>query len=187
MQSTNVKRNAVLVLDPTFDTLTQYCVKIYVPWLLNWKYWIPKQGVSVDFYPNQNDNWQQYSGFDNWIVRTELQLMKEGLAYVHSNELTINDYDAEDNINSEIKLFLQPSNTEVSAVPADSILIIQSTHENLLGAWDTPKVWGELTVEQYENSPRTNSSTVVPFDNNSSSPLSPITGTLIDLTFLVLK
>lgn len=183
LQSTNVKRNAVLVLDPTFDTLTQYCVKIYVPWLLNWKYWIPKQGVSVDFYPNQNDNWQQYSGFDNWIVRTELQLMKEGLAYVHSNELTINDYNAEDNINSKIKLFLQPSNTEVSAVPADSILIIQSTHENLLGAWDTPKVWGELTVEQYENSPRTNSSTVVPFDNNSSSPLSPITGTLIDLTF----
>jgi len=183
LQSTNVKRNAILVLDPTLDTATQYGVKIYVPWLLNWRYWIPKQGVSVDFYPNQNDNWQQYSGFDNWIVRTELQLMKEGLAYVHSNDVIINDYDAEDNLNSEIRLFLQPSNTEVSAVPADSMLIVQSTHENLLGNWDTTKVWGELTIEQYENLPRTNSSTVVPFDNNSSSPLLPITGTLIELTY----
>ena len=183
LQSTNVKRNAVLVLDPTLDTLTQYGVKIYVPWLLNWRYWIPKQGVSVDFYPNQNDNWQQYSGFDNWIVRTELQLMKEGLAYVHSNDVIINDYDAEDNIDSEIKIFLQPTNNEVTAVPADSMLIVQSTHANLLGNWDTTKVWGELTVEQFENSPRTNSSTVVPFDNNSSSPLSPITGNLIELTY----
>ena len=183
LQSTNVKRNAILVLDPTLDTATQYGVKIYVPWLLNWRYWIPKQGVSVDFYPNQNDNWQQYSGFDNWIVRTELQLMKEGLAYVHSNDVIINDYDAEDNIDSEIKIFLQPTNNEVTAVPADSMLIVQSTHANLLGNWDTTKVWGELTVEQFENSPRTNSSTVVPFDNNSSSPLSPITGNLIELTY----
>ena len=183
LQSTNVKRNAVLVLDPTLDTPTQYGVKIYVPWLLNWRYWIPKQGVNVDFYPDQNENWQPYSSFNNWVVRTELQLMKEGLAYVHSNEVVINDYDAEGNIDSEIKLFLQPSNTEVSAVPSDSMLIIQSTHTNLLGNWDTTKVWGELTCEQFENSPRTNSSTVVPFDNNTSSPLSPITGTLIELTY----
>ena len=183
LQTTNVKSLALLTLDPTLDTVTHYGVKIYMPILLNWRYWMPKQGVNVDFYPDQNENWQQYNDLGDWIIRTELELLQDGLAYTHANDLIVNDYDADDNITSEIKVFLQPSNLEVSAITENSQFILQSTHELVTGTWETAKVWGELTVEPYEQQPRFNSSTVVDYDGNVSAPLAPISGNLIELTF----
>lgn len=183
LPTTSVKREAILVLEPSLDTPTQFGVKIYAPWLLNWRAWLPLASASVDFYPNQNKNWEQYDNLGDWTVRTELQLIKDGLAYVHSNEIIIEPYDNEDDIVSKIEVFLLPSMTLVNVVPTGSQCLIRATHANLLGAWNQNLVWGMITVESNQQSPRWICSSVVDFDNNTNNPLTPTSGSLINIQF----
>ena len=182
LPTTSVKLNARLILDPTLDTPTQYGVKIYYPILLDWRYWLSQNGVNVDFYPTQNKNWEQYDDPANWVLRTELQLIKDGLAFVHSNVIEDAPYNNEADINSEIELLLEPTLQVVTVVPNSSLMRIKSTHENLLGAWG-PNTWGMLTIEPYEGGPRWICSTVVPFDSNTANPLTPLNGLLINIDY----
>lgn len=183
LPTTSLKRNAVLVLEPSLDTPTQYGVKIYAPWLLNWRYWIQKQNVNVDFAPEQNENWEQYDNLGDWTIRTELELMKDGLAYLHSNTLTDLDYNSEPYIDSTIEVLQQPLNNVIGVIPIGETVIIKSTHVNLLSNWDPLRVWGMITIESFEASPRWICSSVVPFDNNTNNPLTPISGLLINIDY----
>jgi len=182
LPTTSVKREALLQLEPTLDTPTQYGVKIYAPWILDWKYWLPLLGASVDFYPTQDKNWEQYDNLANWILRTELTLIKDGLAYVHDNQIIDLKYDANDNIDSNIDLIVDATNLIVNVVPVGSLMRVKATHINLLGAWGV-NTWGMVTVEAFESSPRWICSTVVPFDNNTANPLLPLSGSVIPIQF----
>jgi len=183
LPTTSVKRNAILVLEPTLDTATEYGVKIYAPWLLNWKYWLQKQGVNVDFAPNQNENWEQYDNLGNWTIRTELELIQDGLAYTHSNEIIDLDYNSELYLESSIDILRQPTNDVITFIPSGETVVIKSTHVNLLSNFDPLRTWGMITVESFESSPRWICSSVVPFDNNSNNPLTPITGLTIVISY----
>ena len=182
LPTTSVKREAFLVLEPSLDTPTQYGVKIYVPWIMNWRYWLPLTSANVDFYPTQNRNWEQYDNLGNWIVRTELSLIKDGLAFVHDNQIEIKPYDNEADIDSTIDLIQDSSNTVVSVVPVGDLMRIKSTHVNLVGAWGV-NTWGMITIESSEQSPRWICSTVVNFDNNTNNPLTPLSGLLIVIDY----
>jgi hypothetical protein len=180
---TSIKREAVLVLDPSLDTPTQYGVKIYAPWLLDWRYWLPNNAASVDFYPTQDQNWEQYDNLTNWTVRTELVLIKDGLSYVHDNEIIIEPYDNEDDIASSIELIDDVTMTTVGVIPVGNLMRIKSTHVKLSGAWDQALVWGMITIEDFEQAPRWICSSVVDFDNNTANPLTPLSGLLINIQF----
>lgn len=54
---------------------------------------------------------------------------------------------------------------------------------NPLEQWFIPSVWGMITIEPKEGAPRWQSSTIVPYDNNTLNPLSPISGLFCSLTF----
>ena len=179
LPNTSEKLNAFLVLDPTLDTPTQYGVKIYCPWLLNWKYWLTQANASVDFYPTQNKNWEQYDNVGDWIIQTELALIKEGLAFTHTNRIIIRDYDAEESVISTIDLIDDASSNIVGVVADGNLMRIRSTHTNTAEPWDVPTLWGMLTIEPYENGPRWVCSTAVNFDNNTNNPLTPLSGLLI--------
>lgn len=179
LPNTSEKLNAFLVLDPTLDTPTQYGVKIYCPWLLNWKYWLPQANASVDFYPTQNKNWEQYDNVGDWIIQTELALIKEGLAFTHTNRIIIRDYDAEEFVISQIDLIDDASSNVVGVVAEGNLMRIRSTHINTAEPWDVSTLWGMLTIEPYENGPRWICSTAVNFDNNTNNPLTPLSGLLI--------
>jgi hypothetical protein len=179
---TSLKREASLKLEPTLDTPTEYGVKIYYPFLLNWKYWIAQNNASVDFYPTQDKNWEQYDNVGDWIIRVELSLIKDGLAFTHSNQIIDNPYNNDDNIDSVINTFLQPSNTLVNVIPFGSQLIVESKHTNLIGSW-SDTTWGMITVEPTESSPRWICSSVVPSDSNPNNPLSPISGSVISIDY----
>ena len=182
LPNTSLKSIARLTLEPLLDTPTEYGVRIYYPFLCRWEYWLTLNGVSVDFYPNQNKNWEQYDNIGDWIMRTELQLIKDGLAYVHDNQVIIHPYNNEDNIDSTIELFIESSNLLVNIVPENEIMKIKATHINLLGAWDV-NTWGMITIEPFESSARSICSTVVPFDNNTSNPLTSYSGNVIPIQY----
>lgn len=181
---TNVKRQFLLILDPSLDVGNQYGVKIYAPWLLNWKNWIIKNDANVDFYPTQNENWEQYSGFTDWVVRTELQLIQDNFAFVHTNELSILPYNSEDDIEGlGIELIIEATQQVVEVAPENTLMRIRVTRDRLVGGWDALLTYVQITVEPKESAPRWDCSSVVPFDNNSQNPLTPESGNLIVVNY----
>lgn len=185
LPSTSEKLEAVLVLDPTLDTPTQYMVKIYAPWLMNWKTWIDQSNASVDFYPFQDKNWVRYNQtFVNWTVRMEMSLLIDGLAYTHSEHINIKDYDSNEFVEQDIQLFIDSSNINVQVVPVGQLMRVVATHTITNGeVWDQARTWGMITVEPYEAERRWICSSVVEFDNDSNNPLTPMSGLLMSITY----
>lgn len=183
LPTTSEKLNAKLQLYPTADLGSEYGVKVYFPILLRWEYWIPQQNANVDFWPTQNKDWEQYDNTGSWIVRTKLELVKDGLAYTHANRVTIEPYDNESSIMSSIQLLYGPGLTPIDVIPENSIMRLKSTHLKMSGNWNQSLVWGMLTVEPTESSPRWICSSVVPYDNNNANPLTPLSGQLINISF----
>lgn len=181
LPNTSLKRDAKIYNTGT-DLGKQYEVAVYYPFLLNWKYWLSLAGVSPDFTPNENQNWEQYDNLTNWSIRMVVGLVKDGLEYVASNTLVDKQYDNEPDISSDITLRLQSDNSPVTVIPDGEQLYIESTHTLLTGDWNVEKTWGMLTIEPKESAPRSICSTIVPYDN-TPNPLTPISGLLCSLTF----
>ena len=185
LPGTSEKLIAVLELDPLLDTPSQYGVRIYAPWLMNWKYWLQQNNASVDFWPDQNKNWVQYDDLLlDWSVRLELQLVREGLAYTHDENINIKDYDSNQFIDQNIELYVDSTNQNVGIVTEGQLMRVVGTHTLLNGqAWNPSDIWGMITVEPYEAERRWICSTIVNFDNNTSNPLFPLSGLLMAITY----
>lgn len=172
---TSLKRDAVFKRDSSIDTATQFGVSIYYPVVLDWKYWLPLLTASVDFYPNQNRNWQQYSNSLNWVVRMEIELIKNGLSFTHTDEINILNYNAKTQIVSTMQYSIFPSGTITTGLIAGEIMKLRARHENLGGGWN-PETWGNIRIEKKESAPDYLSSTVLDYDNVVSNPLFPLPG-----------
>lgn len=183
LPTTSVKRNSIVNLTGN-DSVTEYEVGVYYPFLLNWKYWLPLSGVSTDFAPNENQNWEQYDNTGNWTIRMVVELDDNGLAFIHTNTLTNNPYDNNVDVTSTIELQRQSDNSVVTVIPNGEQLFIESTHILTTGNWDVQKIWGMITIEPKQNSPRYISSTIVAFDNDSTNPLTPISGLLCQISYI---
>ena len=181
---TSFKRAAVLKLEPTLDTVTEYGVSIYFPVLLRWEYWLPQLNANVDFVPTQNKNWQQYNALGDWQLRMELELMEDGLARQYHKQIIDRVYNADNDIVSTVQLIRESTGAIVNIIIEGEQMRVRSTHQLLTAWWDQPEVWGMITIEPYESAPRLICSTVVPYDPTQSNPLAPITGTFASLTFL---
>ena len=183
LPSTSEKINALLRLYPSIDTLAEYGVSIYYPFILNWKYWLSQANANVDFWPTQNKNWEQYDNLADWELRIHLTLVKDGLSYVHSNTLIDNPYNNDPDITSNIDLIRDVDSSIVGVIPQGELMRIRSTHTKLSGIWDPSRTWGMITVEPTESDPRWLLSSVVQFDNNTSNPLYPLAGLFINIQY----
>jgi hypothetical protein len=183
LPTTSNKKDARVTLTGN-DTLTTYEVAVYYPFLLNWKYWLPLEGVSTDFAPNENQNWEQYDNTGNWTIRMVVELDDGGLAFIHENTLIDNPYNNNADVTTTIELQRQSDNSVVNIIPEGEQLFIESTHVLTTGNWDVQKIWGMITVEPKEGAPRWISSTIVAYDNNSNNPLTPISGLLCQISYI---
>ena len=184
LPSTSLKNDAIFKLDILADNLpNEYGVSIYYPFLLNWKYWLAQNNASVDFYPDQNKNWEQYDNIANWGLRAKLTLVKDGLGYIHTNQFINNKYDHEPLILQTIQMIRDVNNNVVNVIPDGELMRIRATCVNLSGAWDQNKVWGMLTIEPKEAEQRWICSSIVPYDNNSSNPLYPLATPYIQIVY----
>lgn len=75
------------------------------------------------------------------------------------------------------------SNQVVDVIVENELHKIKAYHGLNVGTWNQSFVWGMITIEPTESNPRWICSTVVPFDNNLSNPLTPISGLYATLTF----
>lgn len=185
LPNTSVKRDALLVLEPSLDTIDEYGVKIYFPFLYRWEYWLQQLNADSDFYPNdQTKDWFEYGNHPDWTLNLHLELVRGGLAYIFDDKIILKDYDANDKIKSNIELFIDSTNQNVGIVTEGLLMRVVGTHELVDGtAWNQSSIWGMLTIEPKESAPRWICSTIVPTDFNSLNPLSPLSGALCDLTF----
>ena len=184
-QTTSQKINGLLELDSTFDSIGVYGVKIYFPFLYNWRYWLAQLNADADFYPNdQTQNWVPYGNTGNWNLRVKLELIKSGLSFVYTDDIIIKDYDSDPNIFQEIELIRESTGQIVNAVIIGEVMRIRAKHTNLdLSFWDNPNVWTQITIEPTEGAPRYWCSSIVPFDGNTLNPLSPETGVLMPINY----
>ena len=178
LPTTSGKRVASLILDPSIDTLTEYGIKVYFPFLLRWEYWLQQLNADADFYPNnQTKNWFEYNNLGDWQLRLNIELVKDGLAYIFTDVVTDKGYDSSADIYQTIELYIDSSNTNVGIVTEGQLMRVIGTHELINGfVWDDATVWGQITVEPTESNPRFISSTVIDYDNNPSNPLIPLVG-----------
>ena len=186
LPTTSEKRIATLTLEPTIDTLTEYGIKVYFPFLLRWEYWLQQLNANVDFYPNeQTKNWFNYNNLGDWELRLNIELVKDGLAYIFEDTVLDKDYDSEPLIVQNIELYIDSTNTNVGIVTEGQLMRVIATHSLISGeVWDDGVTWGMITVEPTESNPRFISSTVIDYDNNPSNPLTPLVGeTKCKLTF----
>ena len=184
LPTTSEKRIAFLTRETSLDTSTKYGLKIYFPFLLRWEYWLEQLNANSAFYPNQNKNWWQYDFATNWNVRLHLESVQNNLAYTFDNDINIRNYDNNKGITSEIDLIRDSTGQIVTVAIENELMRVRGTHTITNGSnWQQSSVWGMLTVEPTESQPRHICSTIVPYDNNISNPLTPINGLLCSLTF----
>lgn len=185
LPTTSEKRNALCELETAIDTVSQYGIHIYFPFLYRWEYWLQQSNASIDFFPNdQTKNWFPYDSTTDWGIRLHIEAVKNGLAYVFNDDLELKNYDSEPLIDQTLELYIDSSNTLVTAVIENELMRVVAYHTNNdLQPWNQSETWGMITVEPTEQSPRWICSTVVPFDFNPNNPLQPISGTLMNITF----
>lgn len=185
LPTTSVKRDASLFLYPSINTGSQYGINLYFPFLYRWEYWLSQSNADADFYPNlQTKNWYPYDSTGDWTVRLHVELIKDGLAYIFDDSVTIKNYDSDPTIDQTIEIYRVNPNQLVNVIIEGEMHRIVATHTlNDGSAWNPSDVWGMITVEPTESSPRYIVSTVVPYDYNPSNPLEPISGTLVNITY----
>jgi hypothetical protein len=185
LQNTNVKRNALLVRDNSIDTFTEYGLRIHFPFLYHWQYWIEQGNANGEFYPdNQTKNWLPYGTTTNWTLRFRMTGNINGQLSEYTENIDIKDYDSDANVQQEIKLIRDLDSSGIGVIVEGELHRIVATHTLLNGDyWKADEIWGMITVEPKEASPRYVSSTIVPFDNNTLNPLTPLSGSFCELTF----
>ena len=101
----------------------------------------------------------------------------------HDYDVRIKDYDSDPTIDQTIQMYVESTNQPVSVVVEGELMRIECTHTLNDGTFWTPNVWGMITIEPTETSPRWWCSSAVPFDGNALNPLTPLAGSFCDVTF----
>ena len=185
LPTTSEKREATLLLEPTIDTPTEYGVKIYYPFLYRWEYWLAQLNASADFYPNQQTkDYYPYDTTGDWTIRLHLEKVVNNLAYTFDDNLTIKNYDSNDEIKQKINLYRVSTGQLVNVVVQGELHKVETYHELVNGETWAGNEWGQITIEPTESSPRWLISTIVPHDFNPANPLSPISGNYAELSYL---
>jgi len=180
----SVKREALLRLNATYDGTGEYGVEIYFPFLYRWEYWLEQLNADSDFYPNQQTrNYVPYGNTGTWGLQVRLELLRDGVLWWHDYDVRIKDYDSDPTIDQYIQMYVQSTNQPVNVIVEGELMRIECLHTLNDGTFWTPNVWGQITVEPSETSPRWWCSTAVPFDNNGLNPLTPMSGSYCQMTF----
>ena len=157
---------------------------MYYPYLYNWRYWIAQANADGDFYPDQQtQNWVPYGNTGTWGLRTFVEYNLNGSAYRYTDDLTILDYDSDANIVQDIQLKRNDPLTNVNVIIEGEMMRVVATHTITSGTWKQTDIWGMITIEPTESSPRYISSTAIDYDGDLSNPLTPLSGLRCDLTF----
>ena len=185
LPTTSEKRIAYLVNDASVVTPPKlYGVKVYLPYLYRWESWVSLPSADSDFYPDdQTQNWVPYGTQGDWRLRLNLEIDKNGILYQNRDEINILNYDSNSNILQDIQIWRDSPLTQVQVIIEGELMRIIAYNTNVDGTTWEGDIWGMITIEPTESSPRWISSTAIDYDGNLQNPLTPLSGLRCDMTF----
>jgi hypothetical protein len=184
LPTTSAKKQAFLINDDALiDTISEYGVRLYYPFLLKWQYWNIQSGVNADFFPYKGQDWFTYDDLSGWNVQITTQAITDNYkTFSFSNPITIRTYEDNPFIEHERSLHLLDG-TEVTSFIDGQIIEIRYKWTSIL-TLDGIDMYGTITIEPTETNPRFLISTKVQHDFDVNNPLQPITGNLATVTLL---
>ncbi len=165
----------------TEDNTTHFGIQIDYGFLADWRYWLSQANANGVFFPFQTKEWFHYQVDDSaqWGIFLEFQLHTTDGSYENKASIQHDYYNTWGGLagaNSEIEFFL-PDGTPLTAPLEGQQILVKATHTLPAGnAWNPPNIWGEITVEQFENAPRWITSTAYNDDLGGTNPFTPLTG-----------
>ena len=153
--------------------------------MLNWRYWLSQNNADSDFYPDlQTQNWVPFGNTDDWRLRLKIETDKDEINYKFLDEVAIKNYDTDPDIIQQVILYRDSDNSQVDIIIEGELMRVVGLNITANGDnWEQDTVWGMITIEPTESSPRFICSTEIPFDLNTSNPLTPLSGLYCSLTF----
>jgi len=184
LPTTSAKKQAFLINDDALvDTVSEYGVRLYYPFLLKWQYWNIQSGVSADFFPYKGQNWFTYDDLSGWNIQITTQVITDNdKTFSFSNPITIRTYEDNPFIEHELSYHLLDG-TQVASFIDGEIMEIRAKWTDIF-TLDGIDMYGTITIEPEESNPRFLISTKVPHDFDVNNPLQPITGNLATVTLL---
>lgn len=163
---------------PSLDDSDEYGVEINYSTLIDWRYWVSLPNVPVDFFGQENKEWEHYQSGD-WIVGFGMQIFTVDGAYENFFEIQIKDYD-DFNGTSVIEYF-RLDGTPLTKPLTNEQILVRCTHTPDVGIDPADPCWSQITVEPFEGSPRWDSSTVYA-NTDPNNPLGTSEQTLTSTT-----
>jgi hypothetical protein len=176
-------RNAILTRKgQNSDTTNEFLLTCLFPFLINWKYWLTQNNAFIVFNEERNQNWINYNN-GTYLIYCRLSIETANSIFTSLYPInTIYDYDeAHTDTNEEwngttaIEYFVVSTGQQVNALINDELMRVKVTVNNdYAGTLST--VWGQMTIEPKESSPRWNISTNYNADTNLNNPFQPLSG-----------
>jgi hypothetical protein len=184
LPTTSAKKQAFLINDDALiDTISEYGVRLYYPFLLKWQYWNIQSGVNPDFFPYKGQDWFTYDDLSGWNIQITTQAITDNdKTFSFSNPITIRTYEDNSFIEHERSLH-SLDGTEVTSFIDGQIIEIRYKWTAIFPL-DGIDMYGTITIEPEESNPRFLISTKVQHDFDVNNPLQPITGNLATVTLL---
>lgn len=189
-----VKRN------PTLDTGSNYGYTAYYAFKLRWEDWIPRTGVSGDFFDAMalnngfNNDWFQYLGTANWqmnyTVYLESTLDGQAVRYVNSEVLNFKDYNSNIGLTKQWNFYRESDGTLLNAgidiVTGEPLGVLLSNEQvrveviytRGIGTWASlADVYGTLCIEVDQGAGQMEFRQLSSFwGSESDNPLIPVAG-----------
>lgn len=179
LPSTSAKKVATFGLEESLDTMTKYGLKLYYPFIIDWRYWQNLSNVSSDFYTispdnnhGQNKDWMHYILNPDWIITLYLTIETELQLFEKSYLLPFNDYET-GNTEPTINLYRE-NGDQVESIVDGEIMTIEAIDETAT-AINIDTVWAPIVIEPTESNPRWLISNIVGNGNDINNPLSDFT------------
>ena len=148
-------------------------VRLYYPFLINWTYW-QKLVNTHPYFVSQNISNNDWFNFQvaPWSLKIKTEIVRNGKTDWFYKDLSIKDYD-DSTVVSTISLFEYPAMTALNNLKEDKQILIRATHV-APSAW-LNDIYGQITIEPKESSPRWVMSTEIDTNTDNANPLYGIT------------
>jgi len=144
-------------------------MRLYYPFLINWTYW-QKLVNTHPYFVSQNISNNDWFNFQvsPWSLKIKTEIVRNDKTDWFYKDISIKDYD-DSTVVSTISLFEYPSMTALNHLKEDKQILIRATHVAPT-AWLTD-IYGQITIEPKESSPRWVMSTEIDTNTDTPNPL----------------
>jgi hypothetical protein len=148
-------------------------VRLYYPFLINWTYW-QKLLNTHPYFTSKNISNNDWFNFQvaPWSLKIKTEIVRNGKTDWFYKDISIKDYN-DSTVVSTISLFDYTTMSSLNSLKEDKQILIRATHVAPT-AW-LSDIYGQITIEPKESSPRWVMSTEIDTNTDNVNPLYGIT------------